>query len=212
MRCVVVGGTGTGIGKTYVTRLLREALEPLGRPLALKPIESGYVDATCDARGIGGQRWVTPLYHFPEGLSPHLVARRSGTAIELPHVVDWVHEHARAQAADITLVETAGGLFTPLDDGGHSNADLVAALEPCRWVLVAPNRLGVLHDVAAVLRAMAERRPAAIILSNPISDASSPFNLEELRRLVGGGSPVLDASDSEALAEFAERLLDRSLP
>jgi len=57
-----------------------------------------------------------------------------------------VEEHACA----LTVVETAGGLFSPLDRG-LTNFDLVRALRPAKVLLVAPDRLGVLHDVTTTL-------------------------------------------------------------
>ena len=53
-------------------------------------------------------------------------------------------------AAPITIIETAGGLFTPLGRG-VTNLDLVRALGPSVVLLVAPDRLGVLHELTATL-------------------------------------------------------------
>lgn len=179
MRAVVVTGTGTGVGKTYVTRALRRTLEANRRVLALKPIETGYDPTTCDARVIGGESWLAPLYAFAEPVSPHLAARRAGAHVELDRVVEWVRR-AWQEAGDddaVVLVEGAGGLLTPLDERGTSNLDLVRRLEPCRWLLVAPNRLGVLHDVRAAVQVAvtSHRGPDAVLLSCvPEEGATSP--------------------------------------
>jgi dethiobiotin synthetase len=50
----------------------------------------------------------------------------------------------------MSLIETAGGAFTPLS-ATATCADLARALEPARVLLVAPDALGVLHDVSATL-------------------------------------------------------------
>ena len=62
------------------------------------------------------------------------------------------------------------------------------ALDPAIWLLVASDRLGVLHDVNSTLAAMQAKSaaPAALVLSAPGEpDASTGTNSHELRRLPG---------------------------
>ncbi|GAC1572200.1 MAG: hypothetical protein NVS3B20_24070 [Polyangiales bacterium] len=84
------------------------------------------------------------------------------------------------------MIETAGGLYSPLDDDGSTNGDLLRALLPRTSLLVAPNRLGVLHDVGAVRRAAAldGLRLDAVLLSSCSLwvDGSTAHNENELRR------------------------------
>lgn len=221
MQRVVLAGTGTGVGKTYVTRRLRQALELHLRVVALKPIESGYDAPNSDARAIGGAMWSEPLYHFEPALSPHRVARQAGVTCDVARIVAWVEERGRARGAELALIETAGGLFTPIDDEGRTNADLITALSPCQWLLVAANRLGVLHDVGAVLRASrATFPPTAVLLSRPCPDESSTSNVEELSRLLGSrgfefqlpgvGPRVVDVEQGSALEDLARELAERA--
>jgi dethiobiotin synthetase len=84
------------------------------------------------------------------------------------------------------VVETAGGLFSPLGDDAFTNADLVAALRPCAVLLVAPDRLGVLHDLTSTLGFASSRglRAPGVALSAPDSpDASTGRNANELAKL-----------------------------
>src|SRR5579859_7268409 len=53
------------------------------------------------------------LYAFPDPVSPHLAAERVGDRIDIPAVAGWVD----ANASLVTLIETAGGLFSPLGIG-----------------------------------------------------------------------------------------------
>jgi dethiobiotin synthetase len=181
---VVITGTGTGVGKTYVTSRLVTAIGLHRGAKAIKPIESGYGEGQSDAATIGGgDDWETPLYALAEPLAPSLAARLAGVEVEVPRVVEWVRGHA--QPGLVCLVESAGGLFTPVDEAGRTNLDLVRALEPCLWLLVAPNRLGVLSDVGACVRAARgeHRGPDALVLSSAAPDASSLSNAAELRHL-----------------------------
>lgn len=201
---VAVCGTGTGVGKTHVTSALALALRAEGRRLiALKPIETGGDgDARALAAACGGepQRWLS----LPEPISPHLAARRAGRAIDLAACARWIDE--RASGHDACLVETAGGLFSPLGPGIH-NAALVAAVAADAVVLVAPDRLGVLHDVTATLLA-AERLalpPMALVLSAPAEpDASTGSNAAELVAL-GVTPTVVRFARADAAAADSER-------
>lgn len=153
---VVVVGTGTEIGKTHVACCLIHAARARGIAVsAFKPVATGAPrpdaceDALLHARA-GGGAYVTPSFVYLRPVSPHLAAREEGRPIDLATVRARADE--LAAGADLQLVESAGGLFSPLGPG-TTNADLVRALEPAGVVLVAPDRLGVLHDLAAALRA-----------------------------------------------------------
>lgn len=149
--------------------------------LGCKPIESGgSEDSTALAAACG--RHVPPLHALRAPISPHLAARLEGQRISLSALVAWL-----AVLPSPLLVESAGGLFSPLTDAGETNAELAAQLG-VPVVLVAPNRLGVLHDVASALRASAAMSLpiAAVVLTGAQAlrdDASTPTNKDELRRL-----------------------------
>lgn len=183
---VVMLGTGTDVGKTYVTSALARGLSRSSRVLALKPIESGVsAGATGDAGTIAAAAGHEPKlsrwrYRMP--VSPHLASRASGNAIDPRAVVAWVEEQEREASPDVSLVELAGGAFSPLAPG-VTNVDLALALEPALWLLVAPDALGVLHDLSAALRAM-PRPPDAVVLSESrATDASTGTNAAELETL-----------------------------
>lgn len=186
MRIVLVG-TGTDVGKTHVACALLAALRARGaRCRGYKPIATGVaVGARCDDAErhalAAGVAYAAPTYAFVPPVSPHLAAREAGRAIDL-----GVLARRAAELEDGALVvETAGGLFSPLDERS-TNADLVRALAPARVVLVAPDRIGVLHDVGATARAArAEGLDAMeVVLSAPAApDASTGTNAAELARL-----------------------------
>ncbi len=179
---IAVVGTGTELGKTHVGCALVAAWRGGRRVLALKPVESG---GDADARALSEACGIAtpPLFGFEDALSPHLAAQRAGRTIAVDAIVDWVNTRERELGADTTLIETAGGLFSPL--APHTtNATLVAALEVDVMVLVAPDRLGVLHDVTAVSRAWPERPPTLVVLSAPaVPDGSTGGNATELALL-----------------------------
>jgi dethiobiotin synthetase len=190
---LLVTGTGTGIGKTVVATGLVSAWARTGRSVAgLKPIESGVPSTGPVAGDVHDLGQVStfhvtrfpPPYLLVDPVSPHLAARREGRTIDPKVVVDWVAP-IRA-AAEATVLELPGGLFSPLTDD-LTNADLLTALAPSAVVLVAPDRLGVIHDVLATTRAARSEGIAidGLILSSPPEpDASTGTNASELARVL----------------------------
>jgi dethiobiotin synthetase len=85
------------------------------------------------------------------------------------------------------VLEMAGGLFSPLSETA-TNADLALSLSPDLMLLVAPNRLGVLHDVRAVVEACAARTlplTGLVLSASATTDASTDTNAHELVTLTG---------------------------
>jgi dethiobiotin synthetase len=183
---VVILGTGTSVGKTFVTAALGAAWRSRGSVLGLKPIETGVGESeTGDAGTIAEAAGHAPAlspWRFARGVSPHLAAREQGASIDVAEVAGWVSEQERRSAPSLTLVESAGGAFSPLGPG-VTNLDLALSLAPAMWLLVAPDSLGVLHDLSATLRAL-PRPPDGVVLSSARPpDASSGSNAAELKRL-----------------------------
>ncbi len=224
-RRIIVLGTGTGVGKTWVTALLARALRRAGAEVvALKPIETGVAASEgSDAALLASASSSTPAdppFVFPDPVSPHLAARRTGRAIDVAVVLEHVKQHetrlenrVTSHVTSFLIVETAGGCLTPLAPG-VVNRDLATALDPATWILVAPDSLGVLHDVSATLGALAMRGrlPDRVVLSEARErDASTGTNAAELREL-GIAAPVAVAArgDEQALDDFALALLRES--
>jgi dethiobiotin synthetase len=207
VRRIVVVGTGTEVGKTWLSaELLRTFAAEGHQVVGLKPVESGVDGGATDGERLArlsAERPAPGPYLFKEPLSPHLAARREGRAIELSQILTYVQLHEsssgdRPRAA--TLIETAGGLFSPLAPG-LTNFDVALALEPARWLLVAPDALGVLHDLTATLAAATARgrTPDAIALCRARPrDASTGTNADEIARLGIAARPFVFPDDGEA--------------
>ena len=221
MRPIVLLGTGTNVGKTFVCSHLGAALRELfpSHPvLALKPVESGFPplpksspDPASDAALLATASTLLapaphPLYALPDPISPHLAARRAGIGIDIPTIVDWVTSALHYNT--LLLLETAGGALSPLSDT-TTNLDLACALEPAIWVLVAPDALGVLHDVRATWTALHSlaRPPDHLVLTTAREpDPSTGTNARELGRLGFSSPTVLPRGDARPLRSLAERL------
>jgi dethiobiotin synthetase len=210
---IVVVGTGTEIGKTHVSACLLSYARGQGRRgAAYKPVATGVTgrceDAERHAAALGSP-YVHPTFAYRKPVSPHLAAREEGPPIELAAIRRRADELGRD--AGFVLVESAGGLFSPLGDA-LTNVQLVECLLPARVVLVAPDRLGVLHDVGACLRAAraAGVVVSALVLSAPaVADDSTGSNAQELARIglgpVAGVFPHASV-DAEASQQVAARV------
>ena len=152
----------------------RPARATTARVAGVKPIETGIGETTVsDAARLerASSFHVKHFgYVFAEPLSPHLAARESDTPIRLDVLVPLI-QAARADA-DVILVELPGGLFTPLSDT-EVNADLARALSPDAMLLVAQDRLGVLHEVLSTHRA-AQHAPPSTSTASSSSRPSDP--------------------------------------
>ena len=126
-RSLLVTGTDTGIGKTHASVALLHALRAQGhRAIGMKPIASGCerIDGRWrneDALALQAASDPRPAYDdvnpvaLPEPTAPTLAAQAAGVTVEIAalHAA-----HARlAAAADIVLVEGAGGWDAPLAEG-----------------------------------------------------------------------------------------------
>jgi dethiobiotin synthetase len=165
MTFVVIAGTGTGIGKTWVTSRLATAL--LGRGIAVsarKPAQSFEADddSPTDADVLAAATGEDPLAvcpahrWLPRAMAPPMAAEALGSA---PFTVaDLAQEIVRsAPPESIVLVESAGGVRSPLADDGDT-VTLADALEPALVILVADAELGTINLVRLSIAALARRR------------------------------------------------------
>jgi|GEM_PF-77857 len=216
-RRILVLGTGTGIGKTYLAARLVELLSAAGaRVLGLKPVESGLGETPpgetdWETLGRPGLLAIPPRYGFAEPLSPHLCAARLGQHVSLSEIGLWLEQLEREHQPNLIVLETAGGVFSPLSHE-HSNAHSLATFKPDAVLLVAPDRLGVLHEVQATLRALHQLQGEArgtldgplrvpvdgVVLSVPaLPDASTGLNGVELSEIVLSKFRTLHGSNLE---------------
>ena len=197
-KAILITGTDTGVGKTYVASLLGNRLREAGivvRPL--KPVESGCLpgpdgrphpaDAAAlrDAAAPGLPLDAVCLYALAEPLSPHLAAEAAGIRVEPERIRTAVAD--AADASDLVLVEGAGGIAVEIREG-YTFADLACDLR-LPVLVVAGNRLGVLNHLRLTVRYLEAGgiRLAGVVLSDPSPDpfpAREP-NEAEARRIAG---------------------------
>jgi dethiobiotin synthetase len=185
---VLVTGTGTGIGKTHLGEAILRALPRDVRAIGLKPVESGVEEGVLSDAERLARASTFHVQHFRLALrtpvAPTVAARLEGVVIDAERLRG---EIARVRAlADLALVELPGGLFSPFVDR-TLNIDFGAALAPDATLLVAPDRLGVIHDVMAAVaaaRARAFHVTCLALVAPDKPDASSGTNAAEIGSLL----------------------------
>jgi len=165
-----ITGTDTDVGKTYVTKLMIEALRSEGRAAAgFKPISCGDRE---DARILAAASGDLPLdkvnpVHFNAALAPHTAALLEKRRIDPAQLVNSYHAFSRD--FDTVLVEGAGGWEVPITES-YFISDLAKDLG-LPVILVAANRLGALNHILLTISAIkAKGLTCAGIVLNQLGD------------------------------------------
>lgn len=137
MRPIFITGIGTGVGKTLVSAIVTEAVGGW----YWKPVQAGFDEGT-DAEWVGERlsrtgRVLPEAYNMRLPASPHIAAREEGITIPITALA------AKLPVERPLVVEGAGGLLVPLNDGEFM-ADLALALD-ATVILVSRNYLGSIN-------------------------------------------------------------------
>jgi dethiobiotin synthetase len=201
MSRLFVTGTGTGVGKTFVSAAIAHASARSGiSTRAYKPVASGFEadDVRHSDPGVlleaQGQA-VTPEtldeispWRYVKPVAPYLAAAGEGKEIPYGAVLDFTLEALRGPE-ELILVEGIGGVMAPVDRA-HTVLDWVGALA-IPAILVAGTYVGTIsHTLSAlgVLRS-AGVRVFAIILNETLGSPVTPAEQASAISLFAGGVP-----------------------
>ena len=159
-RLIVITGTGTDIGKTWVGAAVLTELRAMGKRVAArKPVQSFDPDATqpTDADVLAGASGehphdVCPPHRwYPIALAPPMAAAVLG----LPafQVADLIAETTWPAGIDIGLIEGAGGVHSPIADDGDT-LSLIGAMSPDLVIVVADAELGTINNIRLTVDAL----------------------------------------------------------
>ena len=211
MRPLFITGIGTGVGKTLVSAIVTEAIGGW----YWKPVQAGFDEGT-DAEWVG-ERLSRRREHgdiagtsrvFPEAYklrlpaSPHIAAREEGLLVSVKDLA------SRMPAERPLVVEGAGGLLVPLNDGEFM-ADLALALD-ATVILVSRNYLGSINHSLLTAEVCRTRglRVGGWIFNDQYMDYE-----EEIVRWSGyarlGSVPFREAPDIGFVGDQAESLRAR---
>lgn len=173
---IFITGTGTDIGKTYVTALLAKSLVEKGINAgyykaaisgaeSIEESDAGYVKRIS---GINQETNTLLSYLYKNPLSPHLSARIEGNPVELEKVKNDFQ--AVTNTHEYVFVEGSGGIVCPirLDEKSFIMLeDIVKALN-LSTLVVADAGLGTINAVVLTVSYLREKNIGVkgIILNN----------------------------------------------
>lgn len=202
-----VAGSHTEIGKTYVACALIRAARAQGTSVdALKPVLSGFEPE--DWTGSDSGRLLAALgaaptqaaleaispFRYAAPLAPPMAARLEGKTLTLQDLAGVSHDWLARTKADLALVESAGGLMSPIAEDG-TVLDLLETLA-LPSVLVGGSYLGsISHTLTALEVLRARKLPvAAVVISQDGSPEAPDFaQTVELVCRMADPTPVLAA-------------------
>ncbi len=166
----IVTGTDTGVGKTYVTCLILQALRAAGKDaVGYKPISCGDRDDAIKLAAASGKiplDEVNPV-HFKSALAPYTACMLENRTLDPAELIRGFH-HLSAKH-DCVIVEGVGGWEVPIA-AGYRFSDFAADLK-LPVVVVAGNRLGALnHTLLTVDAIQAKGLTCAGIILNQLED------------------------------------------
>lgn len=188
-----VTGTGTEVGKTYVTSLIAKSLSAAGVGVGVyKPVASGCVHRddklVCED---AEQLWlaagkprsledVTPQ-QFAAPVAPNVAARLEGLHVDSKLLRSGFD---RWSESEFILVEGVGGLLSPISD--HELVADIAVEFGLPLLIVVNNQLGCINQTLLTLNAAESYglKVAGIVLNDviPSKDQSTTSNRNEIQR------------------------------
>ena len=191
MKTLFITGNDTGVGKTYIGRILVKALVKSGHACEpRKPVESGCrmengqlipEDALMYEQATQGKSHLSEIcpYRYEPPISPERAIRLSNNTVTVKELAEVCKPTNKPQ---YLLVEGAGGFYSPLCSDGL-NADLAQKLK-ANIILVVKDRLGCINQTLLALEAINQRKlnVIAIVLNQTREhEESSMDNVEDLR-------------------------------
>ena len=198
MTTIFVTGTGTDVGKTFVTRALIRRFHASGREVdAIKPLVSGFDPGALRASDpaillAAMGRPTTPEeidrvspWRFAAPLSPDMAAAREGRIVDFNALVALCRSRM-ASRRGVVFIEGVGGIMVPLDDR-HTVLDWITALR-VPAIVVAGSYLGTISHTLTALHMLAHRNVdiAAVVVSESTAPgASLEETVESIARFSG---------------------------
>ncbi len=217
MQGVFITGTSTEVGKTFVAVKIAKQLNQKNiKVIPRKPVESGCIkqgvqlipqDAVALKQAANYQGALSEIcpYRFEPPISPVRAAHLVNKVLTTEQLVNICRQGSED---GFTLVEGAGGFYSPLAEDGL-NADLAVALQ-LPVILVADDKLGTLSQVLLNAEAIQMRglQLLAVVL-NALDENQNDHmdNTADLRERLD--CPVFsNPYDKQGNIELPEALID----
>lgn len=199
-KAIAIAGIHTDIGKTIISAIVTEALEAD----YWKPVQAGNLEGS-DSIVVAKLLSNTTSKIHPEAVrllmaaSPHTAARAEGITLD--------HKQLSLPGTNNTLiVETAGGLHSPIDE--HSTmADFISHTQ-LPVLLVVRHYLGSINHTLLCLEVLRFRgiKTLGIIISGTRNDASEDFIQQFAKDIPLYAVDELETIDKVSIKTAAEKI------
>jgi dethiobiotin synthetase len=159
MKKVFITGTGTGVGKTYITSIILKNLLLRQKVIGIKPISAGIsqdnllnedVQTLLDCQPSIDDHQKINFYSLKKAVSPHIGAEEEGMQIDFDFIKQRIS--ALENEYDRVLIEGVGGLLSPVDQS-RTNLDLIKHLD-IPVILIIGLKLGCINDALLTQHAL----------------------------------------------------------
>ena len=216
MTAIFVTGTGTDVGKTFLSAALIRHWRAAGCAVAaFKPVASGFdpataamsdpgvllaaLDHTITGRPLTDVETISP-WRLAAPLSPDMAAAREGRELDFDAIVEFSREKERS--ADRVLIEGVGGIMVPLDER-HTVLDWMSALR-LPVLLVAGSYLGTISHTLTALRVLAQRNLTVAAVA--VSESAVPgAPLDETVATISRFADLIEVVGVPRLSDEAHR-------
>lgn len=159
MNKVFITGTGTGVGKTYITSIILKNLLLRQKVIGIKPISAGIsldnllnedVQTLLDCQPSIDDHQKINFYSLKKAVSPHIGAEEEGMQIDFDFIKQRIS--ALENEYDRVLIEGVGGILSPVDQS-RTNLDLIKHLD-IPIILIIGLKLGCINDALLTQHAL----------------------------------------------------------
>ncbi|HEX4451504.1 MAG TPA: dethiobiotin synthase [Kofleriaceae bacterium] len=217
-----VTGTGTGVGKTFISCALARRARELGAHcvLGFKPIETGCTreggardgrlvgadqQLLCDAAGNWQSGLLRGVYQFEPPVAPLVAAEHAGVEIDVDRIVATV----ASATVDVVVVEGAGGWRVPITPQ-IDMAELARRIG-LPIIIVAEATLGTINHTLLTIEAVERDRQviAGVVLSRRPNNPLDPV-LDNAKRISSRWpGPVMVVSEPTDLDPLVVAIVPR---
>lgn len=208
---IFISGTGTDIGKTYVTALIVKKLADAGlnttyykAALSGAEVENGNLvpgDAkfVCDIAGLKEKPENLVSYIYERAVSPHLATKYEGNPVDLKKVKNDFE--ALKEKYDYLIAEGSGGIICPIvyeDDNKIMLEDIIKTLG-LDTIIIADAGLGTINSTVLTVKYMQSIgiNVKGIILNNYIKDDFMHIDNKKMIEDILGIKVIATVSDGD---------------
>ena len=158
MKKFFITGTGTGVGKTYITSIILKDILSKKKIIGIKPIAAGIsqgllnedVQTLLDCQTSIDDHHKINFYSLKKAVSPHIGAEEECIQIYFKLIKQKINDLENDY--DRILIEGVGGLLSPVDQS-RTNLDLIRYLD-IPVIVIIGLKLGCINDALLTQHAL----------------------------------------------------------